>query len=44
MFAALAHGLQERPETLASRLDQPWSRADLYYIEKLTSVLRLLDR
>jgi len=40
----MADGLKESPEALASRLDQPWCRADLYYIEKLASVLRSLDR
>ena len=44
LFAAMADGLQERPETLAAKLDQPWCRADLYYIEKLASALRALDR
>ena len=44
LFAAMADGLRERPETLAAKLDQPWCRADLYYIEKLASTLRALDR
>src|SRR6185295_7229361 len=44
MFAALADGLQAPPEELASRLDQPWCRADLYHVEKLTAALRSLDR
>jgi hypothetical protein len=44
LFAAMADGLGEPPETLASKVDQSWCRADLYYIEKLTSALRGLDR
>jgi hypothetical protein len=27
-------------DDLAAKLDQPWGRADLYYIEKITAVLR----
>jgi hypothetical protein len=44
LFAALADGLQAPPEELAARLDQPWCRADLYFIEKLTAVLRAYDK
>jgi hypothetical protein len=44
IYAALAHGLNAAPEELALRLDQPWGRADLYFIEKLASALRRLDR
>jgi hypothetical protein len=44
LFAALADGLKAPPEELASKLDHPWCRADLYYIEKLTASLRALDR
>lgn len=44
LFAALADGLKAPPEELVSRLDQPWCRADLYQIEKLTAILRTLDR
>ncbi len=44
LFAALADGLGAPPEELASRLDQPWCRADLYFIEKLSAALRSLDR
>jgi outer membrane protein assembly factor BamB len=43
LFIALSDGLQEPPTRIAPRLDQPWCKADLYYIEKLTAVLRLLD-
>ncbi len=43
VFAALADGLAARPATLAARLDQPWCRADLYYIEKLSATLRRVD-
>jgi hypothetical protein len=44
MFAALADGLQAPPEELVSRLDQPWCRADLYFIEKLAAILRTFDQ
>jgi hypothetical protein len=44
LHAALADGLNAAPEELASRLDQPWCRADLYFIEKLAGALRRLDR
>lgn len=43
LFAALADGLQLEPEELARYLDQPWCKADLYTIEKLTAVLRKMD-
>jgi outer membrane protein assembly factor BamB len=43
LFAALADGLRLSPEDLARYLDQPWCRADLCYIEKLTSILRRMD-
>jgi hypothetical protein len=39
MFLATAYGLRTSPETLARYLDQPWCRADLYYLEKLTAML-----
>jgi hypothetical protein len=44
LFMALADGLKSDPEYLAKKLDQPWCRADLYYIEKLSAILRLLDK
>jgi outer membrane protein assembly factor BamB len=43
LFLAWADGARARPEDLAARLDQPWCRADLYFIEKVTAVLRTLD-
>jgi hypothetical protein len=43
LFAALADGVGAEAEELARYLDRPWCRADLYYIEKLTAVLRALD-
>ncbi|MBN2475592.1 MAG: PQQ-binding-like beta-propeller repeat protein [Pirellulales bacterium] len=43
MFPALAYGLRAKPEELARYLDQPWCRADLYYIEKLTAALRSME-
>jgi outer membrane protein assembly factor BamB len=42
-LAALADGVQVPPEDLAKFLDRPWCHADLYYIEKLSAVLRRLD-
>ncbi|HUT01806.1 MAG TPA: PQQ-binding-like beta-propeller repeat protein [Phycisphaerae bacterium] len=43
LFAALADGVGAPAEELAARLDQPWCRADLYYIEKVSAILRRLD-
>lgn len=40
MFAALAEGKGAAAEELARYIDQPWCRADLYYIEKLAAALR----
>lgn len=44
MFLALAYGVQVEPSELAEYVDQPWCKADLYYIDKLASALRALDR
>jgi hypothetical protein len=44
LFIAAADGAVLDPEQLAAKLDQPWCRADLYYIEKISAVLRTLDR
>lgn len=44
VFAALAEVADTSPQDLAAKLDQPWCRADLYYIEKLSATLRKLDR
>lgn len=44
LFAALADGANAKPEELIRRLDQPWGRADLYYIEKLSATLRAMTR
>lgn len=43
IFAALADAAEASPERLARYLDQPWCRADLYYIEKLSAVMRAVD-
>jgi hypothetical protein len=40
MFTALADGVRAPSAELAAKLDQPWCRADLYFIEKLTATLR----
>ena len=40
LFMAMADGLGASPERLLGRLDQPWCHADLYYIEKLSALLR----
>ncbi len=40
LFLALAYGLSPPRSDLLRRLDQPWCRADLYYIEKLTAACR----
>ncbi len=39
VFSATAYGQAASPSALARQLDQPWCRADLYYIEKLTALL-----
>ncbi len=44
LFMAQADGVQTPPQRLVSRLDQPWCKADLYYIEKLTAILRATAR
>ena len=43
LFLAMAEGLHATPEELQRYLDQPWCKADLYYIEKLTAVLGRAD-
>jgi len=43
LFMALADGVRAEPAKLAARLDQPWCQADLYYIEKISAILRRLD-
>ena len=40
LFLARAYGLGESADTLVRYLDQPWCKADLYYIEKLTALAR----
>ena len=40
MFAILADGVQAPSKELAAKLDQPWCRADLYFIEKLAALAR----
>jgi len=32
------------PDRLIARLDQPWCKADLYYMEKLCAILRKLEK
>jgi hypothetical protein len=44
MFIALSDGVREPPRQLIARLDQPWCKADVYYIEKMTAVLREIER
>jgi outer membrane protein assembly factor BamB len=40
LFTALGYGIEAAPAELNSKLDQPWCKADLYYIEKLVAILR----
>ncbi|HYW81195.1 MAG TPA: hypothetical protein VE890_16550, partial [Thermoguttaceae bacterium] len=40
LFMAWADGTGASRRALTGKLDQPWCRADLYYIEKLSAVLR----
>jgi len=44
LFIASADGVGAEPAALAARLDEPWCKADLYYIEKASAILRRLDR
>jgi hypothetical protein len=44
MFAILADGVQAPAKELQAKLDQPWCRADLYFIEKLTATSRAAGR
>jgi len=43
LFAAWADGCQASAADLAAKLDQPWGKADLYYIEKLAAILRICN-
>ncbi len=40
LFMAMADGMIAPPEQLVKKLDQPWCRGDIYYIEKLAALLR----
>jgi hypothetical protein len=40
LFAVLADGMRVPSSELAAKLDQPWCRGDLYFIEKLSAILR----
>jgi hypothetical protein len=43
MYAVLADGVRAPSAELTAKLDQPWCRADLYFIEKLTALQRAAD-
>ena len=43
VFTALADGEGLTTADLVAKLDQPWCRADAYYVEKLATALRRLD-
>jgi hypothetical protein len=43
LFMIAADGSTLDSKQLASKLDQPWCAADLYYIEKISAILRRLD-
>jgi hypothetical protein len=40
LFVAWADGAGSTRHDLAKKLDQPWCKADLYYIEKLSAIMR----
>lgn len=40
VFLVWADGVTAPPGALAAKLDQPWCRADLYFIEKCSALLR----
>ena len=42
LFAALTDGKLKTAQAMQAYLDQPWCRADLYYIEKLVMLCRNL--
>jgi hypothetical protein len=44
LFAANAWCQNASPKMLTTFLDQPWCKADLYYVEKLSMVLQKYDR
>lgn len=44
MFLAKAYALQDSAEQLNNKLDFPWCKADLFYIDKLVAALRQLDK
>jgi hypothetical protein len=44
LFIGAADGHILDVEQLAAKLDQPWCKGDLYHIEKISAVLRRLDR
>ena len=44
LFIALSDGIHDPPTQMATRIDQHWCKADLYYIEKLTALLREIDQ
>ena len=44
LFLARAYGLRAEPPQLQQYLDQPWCKADLYYVDKLTATLRACGR
>lgn len=43
VFRAWSDGAAADAKALAANLDQPWCKADLYYMEKLSALLRRLD-
>ncbi len=43
IFLAMADGAGAEPKELTAKLDQPWCKADMYYIEKISAILRKLD-
>jgi len=44
VFMAAADGRVLDGQTLIRKLDQPWCKADLYYIEKMTALLRQMGK
>jgi putative pyrroloquinoline-quinone binding quinoprotein len=44
LFTALAQGQVYTADQMHKYLDQPWCKADLYYIEKLTLIIRNLSQ
>jgi hypothetical protein len=44
LYLARAYGLEPSRQELERLIDQPWCRADLYYLDKLAALARSAAR